>query len=220
MSRGGISLAGGKRSRAQNGLTLIEVVIALAISSLLVLMATTALSTASGYLHRNEVRGSLKDEREDTFHLFRHDLSFARKILVANSRKLEFWTALHHQAGGVQVPGRVSFECVKRTDGLFDLARASYAVVEFSGAQKAFVPKAVDAKWISMHTQGIAIGLHSCSFEYGLMDRPASGPGAQSAEWVTDWGSQSGVPTLVRMQINQHQNDWPRVVFALNGHAS
>lgn len=216
----GIPPAGVKLPNGQDGLTLIEVVIALAISSLLVLMATTALSAASGYLHRQEVRGSAKDGREGTFQLLRHDLSFARKLLVANPRKLEFGTALHHQAEGAQVPGRVSFECVKRADGLVDLARTSYPVVEFNVAQKAFVPKAVDANWVSMHTEVVAIGLSACSFEYGLMDRAGSAPGTRAAEWISDWGSQPGMPTLVRVQMNLYQNDWPRAVFALSGHAS
>lgn len=207
-----------RRPATQTGMTLLEVILALAISSLTILMATTALSVASGYLKRQQQHDGAKQAMEDAFKLLQYELSFMRTLNAVSSKKIEFDTVLLHQKNGYQMPGRSIFECTESHDRRIELIHRSFPLVEYSSDKQKFLPNIVDATAVQAHSRVLISGLNSCAFEYGLAEA-ASLPNSKPGEWLSHWNQQPKDVRLVRFRLGTRQNTWPSGVFELNSHA-
>lgn len=196
---------------SQRGFTLIEVVIAMALASVVVLMGTSALSTVSTYQNRTSIVAQRAATLDSAAAFLRYQLARQRGLLLASAQVLEFQAPVAEADSALGVPGKATFQCRAATSGQFDLLFWAVPLVQQAPSSSRFVPAKLPAPGVPDSALVLAEGLAVCAFEYGLQAKAPTGAGL----WQGEWTALSQQPSLLRIQLGYKAGAQPRMVVVL-----
>lgn len=193
--------------RRESGFTLLELVVALALSTLVSLLGAMALGFASDFYARNEARLKHDTTVRTIEKTLRAEWGSRKGIARLSKDAIEFDTsspiANKSQSGII----RVRYTCVDDRD------KSGQQVLLHETLQAA---KASDrTENLEVETTSQLVGdLRVC--EFSALQLSSNKSGDQFTEWVTLWNSEIQLPRLLRLKLNGSYVDVPDFVFVAN----
>ncbi|UHJ64538.1 PulJ/GspJ family protein [Melaminivora jejuensis] len=189
----------------QCGFTLLELIVALAIASLVALMGASALSGMLDFQHRSAQRSEAREEVRAAERIIRHEWQGRGPAIQSDGQMLEFDTA--HPLSDIGAPvgvARVRLACETSEDGVLEL---SHALIPLDAPVR---PGAAQPAW--QGRQVLATGLQVCAFS--LLAQVPEADGKTYPKWVTRWDDKTPAPQLMRLALSGLRPDMPPVVYA------
>ena len=193
---------------AQRGFTLLELIVALAIASLVALMGASALSGMLDFQHRSAQRSEAREEVRAAERIIRHEWAGRGAAVRSDGKALEFDTA--HPLSEVTAPiaaARVRLACETSEDGVLELSHALLP------ADTPARPGAARPAWQDRRV--LATGLQACAFSF--LTQVPEADGKTHPKWVTQWDGKTQAPQLMRLALSGLRADMPPMVFAARG---
>lgn len=182
---------------AQRGFSLLEMIVALALSSLVAMIGAMALNGSIDSFTRSNARRHSHEQFQATERALRVEWSNrgkSRVLLAENAIEFDANTpVLPAPRAGV---ARVRYACEKAEDG--SLRLRSEIVSPKPAASEAAKAVPASETWIS--------NLKEC--EITAFQRTISEKGQVSAQWVKAWSDKIAPPELIRLNV---QGEWGRV---------
>lgn len=200
------------RQRAA-GFTLLELMVALAISSLLALAGAAALSMAMDFYRRGSGSSAEREDLRAAERTLAHEWQGRGRAVVSDGQTLEFDTVhpVTRRADSALTVARVRYACRPDPADLPQRLTLTHQVAPLPPPAAPTAP-AFDAPRV------LATGLRVCAFSF--LSRPAP-PLAGTQEqapppaprWVTQWSAQQAAPDLMRLAMSGSRDEMPPVVF-------
>ncbi len=195
------------------GFTLLELVIALAVSSLVALMATAALSFGLGFSSRMNERLDDQAHTAQAERLLREHWSQRAGQVEVEERILRFTTAAPLLVQGAAMPGAAVYHCQLDEDAD---APDRWVLMHY------IIPMVDGRTRDPVAPQRLISNLTDCRFSFLRLrppDRPAVGAPVGAAavptpEWVSKWPLGEPAPQLVRAHWVGARAEMPERVFA------
>lgn len=203
------SLAG-----TQTGFTLLELMVALAISAVVAVIGASAMSTALDFYGRNNDRARSREEVRGAERILRHEWTTRGMAVKGSATTLEFDT-LHPvmgTPGAAPVIARVEYACETAEGGgtMVLVHRVkTLAVATTNNRQPA--PTLLD-------TSVLASGLRMCAFSY--LTRMPNREGKPIPTWLAKWEQLRQPPDLLRLGLSGVRDDMPALVYSARGEAT
>lgn len=198
-----------KRSpRSAAGFTLLELIVALAISSLVAMMGAAAMSTTLDYYQRNSHRSAAREDVRAIERTLRHEWATRGITVRSDGTMLEFDT-LHpvsRRASPELTLAHVQYTCeATPNEGLVLIHRIrASSAKEPNAAQRNQRP-------LYEETRVLATRLEACAFSFlGSLLNPQ---GKLQPRWVSSWDEKTPAPELMRLALSGVRNDMPPVVY-------
>jgi prepilin-type N-terminal cleavage/methylation domain-containing protein len=193
------------------GFTLLELVIALAVSSLVALMATAGLSFGLDFSKRMHHRLDEQMQAAQAERMLRQHWSQRSGQAEVEERTLRFTTTVPLMVQGAPVSGAVVYECRAEDD----TTASPWALVQ------SVIPVADGRSRDPVEPLVLLDNLSECRFSF-LRLRPPQRPvgGASTAqapptpEWVSKWPLGEAAPQVVRAHWSGARGTMPERVFA------
>lgn len=190
------------------GFTLLELIVALAISSLVAMMGAAAMSTTLDFYQRNAHRSAAREDVRAIERILRHEWATRSVRVRSDGAMLEFDT-LHpvtRKASPDLTLAHVQYACeTTPNQGLVLTHRIS--------ASQAKQPDSLQRNQRPLHeeTRVLATHLEACTFAFL---RNILGPqGKPQPQWVPTWDERTPAPELMRLTLSGVRNDIPPVVY-------
>ncbi len=189
------------RPRAQAGFTLLELMVALAISAVVAVIGASAMSTALDFYGRNSDRARSREEVRGAERILRHEWATRGTLVKGSATTLEFDTL--HPVLGSTAPAPA-------------IARVEYACETAEGGTMVLVHR-VRAPMNNRQTNPLldssvlASGLRMCAFSY--LTRLPNREGKPIPTWLAKWEQPRQPPDLLRMGLSGIRDDMPAVVY-------
>lgn len=203
------------RPRAQAGFTLLELMVALAISAVVAVIGASAMSTALDFYGRNSDRARSRDEVRGAERILRHEWA-TRGMLVKGSATTLAFDTLHPvmgKPGAAPAIARVEYACETPADSstmvLVHRVRALTAATTTNNTSQQ--PPAL------LDTSVLASGLRMCAFSY--LTRLPNREGKSIPTWLAKWEQLRQPPDLLRMGLSGIRDDMPAVVYRARSEA-
>lgn len=196
-----------KRSR---GMTLLELIVAMAVASLIALLGASALSSAVSTHGRGNQQTQLREDIRTVERMVRHEWSSRGQWVASNGGWLEFDT-LHPiamTAADSPAVARVRYSCeASDTDDKegFTLRHEISTIPESASQRPAAQPRRIE-------TAVIAQQLRACSFS--LLRDETDPQGRRVSRWTKSWTPVSEPPRLMRMALSGPES-LPELVFSV-----
>ena len=197
-----------KKLRIQTGFTLLELIVALAISSLVAVMGAAAMSTALDFYHRNSQRSSAREDARAVERALRHEWATRGMQVRSDGSMLEFET-LHPIAR--QIPpdltlAHVRYACeTTKEEGLVLTHRVSALPVRQMGGPQNPKNPAFEERRVLISR------LQTCAFSF--LEAAAGSQGKTQPRWVTTWDKEKPAPILMRLALSGATTNMPPVVY-------
>lgn len=193
-------------SRKNAGFTLIELIIALAISALIAVIGSAALSAAMDFYQRSQQRGTLREDTRAAQRILRHEWAGRGPQIRSDGSMLEFVTAFPvlSQNTPAQTIGRVRWTCTDTGKQGTTLVRQVWAMPLGQLPGKGDSAKALEESTL-------ATQLQSCSFSF--LGKRVDKMGNPETYWVTSWDDKTPAPHLMRFFLSGLRDDMPAVVY-------
>lgn len=190
----------------QHGFTLLELIVALAISSLVALMGASALSGMLDFQHRSAQRGAAREDVRATERIVRHEWAGRGNRIRSDGQSLEFDT-LYPVGGAPDAASlaRVRLACETTPDGALELLHYVSAVAATGQA-----PTQQSTRW--QKAQVLVTHLQTCAFAFLVQIREADGQ--VQPQWLSKWDEKNPAPQLMRLSLSGLGQDMPPVVYA------
>ncbi len=186
-----------KVQNVQNGFSLLEMIVALALSSLVAMIGAMALNGSIDSYSRSNARRHSHEQFQATERALRVEWSNrgrSRVLLAENAIEFDANTpVLPAPRAGV---ARVRYACEKAEDG--SLRLRSEIVAPKPAASEAAKATPASEIWIS----------HLKECEITAFQRTISEKGQVSAQWVKAWSDKIAPPELIQLSV---QGEWGRV---------
>lgn len=202
------------RPRAQTGFTLLELMVALAISAVVAVIGASAMSTALDFYGRNNDRARSREEVRGAERILRHEWTTRGIAVKGSATTLEFDT-LHpvmRTPGAAPAIARVEYACETAEGGgtMVLVHRVkTLAVATTNNRQPA--PTLLD-------TSVLASGLRMCAFSY--LTRMPNREGKPIPTWLAKWEQLRQPPDLLRLGLSGVRDDMPALVYSARGEAT
>lgn len=194
------------RPAAQAGFTLLELIVALAVSALVALVGASALSGMLDFQHRSARRSDARADVRAAERIVRHEWASRAGVVRTDGSFLEFDTLYPYGAGpAAPVLARVRLACMPAADDQLQLLHSVSALPEVA-APGASAPA---PQW--QDGQVLASGLRSCAFS--LLAQVRQPDGRTQPRWQAQWEGPDA-PQLMRLALSGLRADMPAQVYA------
>ena len=199
---------------SQGGFTLLELMVALAISAVVAVIGASAMSTALDAYSRNGERARSREEVRGAERILRHEWTTRGITVKGSSTTLEFDTL--HPVMGTKGTGpaiaRVEYAC-ENTEGAGTMAlvhrvRTLPPAATTNTTARPPTPTLLD-------TQVLATGLRMCAFSY--LARLPNREGKPIPTWLAKWEQPRQPPDLLRLGLSGVRDDMPALVYRARG---
>ncbi len=204
------------RLHAQAGFTLLELMVALAISAVIAVIGASAMSTSLDFYGRNGERARSREEVRGAERILRHEWATRGMLVKGSATTLEFDT-LHPvmgSPGAAPAIARVEYACETPEGGstmvLVHRIRALATAAPGNNNSRQQPPALLD-------TSVLASGLRMCAFSY--LTRLPNREGKPIPTWLAKWEQLRQPPDLLRMGLSGIRDDMPAVVYRARGEA-
>ena len=193
----------------QKGFTLLELMVAMALSVLIAMISAMALGSAADFYARNIVSQTQRSELKILESTLRPEWQLRVNSFKLTNHIIEFVTAQPRESGTESNVVRVNYEC-KLTDQLgYTLLHTS---VELSESSKTQVPALTTNLQEQRRTETVLLdNLKVCNF--AALKNEGTKTDRATMRWVSEWGADDSVPKLIRLQISIRSGDLPNYVF-------
>ena len=196
-----------KQRQAAQGFTLLELIVALALASLVALVGASALSGMLDFRQRSMTRSETRADLQAAERILRHEWAGRGLAVSSDGQSLEFDTLHPIGADGIaSLPlARVRLACET-------LASDQLELLHYTSALPEPTPNNAPAKTVPWRNpQVLATGLQTCSFSFLTLERQADG--RQTPRWITRWDAKAPPPQLMRLALSHLGADMPPVVY-------
>ena len=230
-----------RRVNCARGFTLLELIVALALSALVSLIGAMALGAGADFYSRHQQRLAQHADVKAAQRMLRVEWQARAKWVQVHSDSLEFDTTVPTSNPPQLGLGRVRYRCILGADGRFGLTReagagvgnpiggASVGPVQAASAStgsavaaglaaaalgtggSAAAAQATSAAGPLSEPEMLLGGLSICAFSALQMDENAKGKAP--VRWVSDWLATNQPPRLVRVKWVGDGGDLPHTVF-------
>jgi len=193
---------------SQLGFTLLELMIAMTISSLIAVIGAASLSTVSDFYAKGTATHNSREDTKSVERIIRHEWSGRGTSIDLTSDRIVFNTTSPLLAPSTNTPASVEYRCVKDASG-------SIQLIQRSGK----IPSNFDfGEGLNRADQIIlASKLRLCSFS--IMGTSIDEKGRRVYLWMNSWSKDRPPPKLLRLEIQGIFGDIPPIVFtAKNTH--
>lgn len=192
-----------------SGMTLLELVVAMAIASAIALLGASALSSAVSVHRRGSGQTQAREDVRSVERMMRHEWSARGQQVASNGEWIEFDTLypVGMISGESPLIARVRYACIPaRGDGEgYDL-RHDVSIVPISAAQRpSSQPQLLESTVIARQ-------LHACDFS--LLSEELDPQGRRVTRWVRSWNPMSAPPALMGMSLSSKEY-LPKFVFSV-----
>lgn len=199
----------------EGGFTLLELMVALAISAVVALIGASAMSTALDAYGRNGERARSREEVRGAERILRHEWTTRGMAVKGSATTLEFDTL--HPVMGTTGAGpaiaRVEYAC-ETAEGASTMALVhrvrTLPPAAASATARPQAPTLLD-------TQVLATGLRMCAFSY--LTRLPNREGKPIPTWLAKWEQPRQPPDLLRMGLSGVRDDMPALVYKARSEA-
>lgn len=193
------------------GFTLLELIIALAIASLVALVGASALSGMLDFRQRSAQRAEARADVRAAERVLRHEWAARGKAVRSDGRSLEFDT-LHpaSSAAATAQPAlaHVRLACETAPSGALELLHSIRFLPDGTTPRPQGAPP-----W--QEQQVLATGLRSCAFSF--LARLRGADGQEHTRWQARWEENQPPPLLMRLAMSGLREDMPPVVYTARG---
>ena len=197
-----------KHQRFQEGFTLLELIVALAISSLVAVIGAAARSTALNFYQRNTHRSSAREDVRAAERTMRHEWATRGISIRSDGSMLEFDTLypVARNASPNMTLAHVRYACESTAgEGLVLTHRVSSLPTSLARPLQGAQHPAYE------ETRILASRLQSCAFSFlGKIPDPH---GKLQPRWFTTWDANTPAPDLMRFTLSGLRSDMPPVVY-------
>ncbi|MFN9471963.1 type II secretion system protein J [Acidovorax sp.] len=200
----------------QAGFTLLELMVALAISAVVAVIGASAMSTALDFYGRNGDRARSREEVRGAERILRHEWTTRGIAVKGSATTLEFDT-LHPvmgTPGAAPAIARVEYACEtaegSSTMTLVHRVRTLPPATAANTTARPPTPTLLD-------TQVLASGLRMCAFSY--LTRLPNREGKPIPTWLAKWEQLRQPPDLLRMGLSGVRDDMPALVYKARSEA-
>lgn len=193
-----------QRRIQQAGFTLLELVVALAISALVALMGASAMSMALDFYQRNAQRSTARENIRAVERMLRYEWAGRGLVVRSDGLTLEFITLypVLRKAQPNLAPARVRYACESSDSGGLTLSHSVAALTRDNPG----TPQ--PPRWLE--TRILASGLQECAFSFLTEVREPGG--AMQPRWTPRWDDNKPGPHLMRLALSDHDH-MPPVVY-------
>ena len=196
--------------RRQHGLTLLELVVALALSALVSLLGAAALGAGSDFYARSTQRLHQHEQLRAALRTLRFEWQARARLGRSDATSLEFATL--HTLSDPVVPGVAwaRYACEGSPETGFTLThQIKLGVPEQQGDRLQAAPSAASADLPEPET--LLYDLRECAFS--VLRQVTEKTGETLPLWKDEWDSQEPAPRLIRIKLAGPRGDLPPVVF-------
>lgn len=198
----------------QGGFTLLELIVALAVSALLAVAGAAALSTVIDVYHRSSQRVEARENTRAIERVLRHEWSGRGRVVKSDGHMLDFITApaLTDPLTENFSLAQVRYSCEFAAPDDLVLKRSARTIIPGAIGTNGELDAVELAKEVQV--QMLASHLKSCSFSFLVQQRTEDGK--RIPKWVSKWTQDAAAPTLMRLAISGVRSDLPPVVYQAN----
>lgn len=207
----------------QRGFTLLELIVALALSSLVALVGTAGLSMASDFYARHQARNPAREAVRAAERILQHEWQGRGLRVYADATVLEFdtlhpWqlpTSSRSRTSAPDTPplplARVRYRCEQAADSkawalVYQVQALPPAAPPGAPVARGPTPEAEGQRWV------LAAPLQVCAFSFLLQGLDAQGK--PQPRWVASWDASQPPPRLMRLALSGLHADAPPVVYS------
>ncbi len=198
----------------QTGFTLLELMVALAISAVVAVIGASAMSTALDFYGRNNDRARSREEVRGAERILRHEWTTRGISVKGSATTLEFDT-LHPvmgTPGAAPAIARVEYACeTAEGGGTMVLVHRVKTLAAATTNNRQPAPTLLD-------TSVLASGLRMCAFSY--LTRMPNREGKPIPTWSAKWEQLRQPPDLLRLGLSGVRDDMPALVYRARGEAT
>lgn len=202
------------RPGTQTGFTLLELMVALAISAVVAVIGASAMSTALDFYGRNNDRARSREEVRGAERVLRHEWTTRGIAVKGSATTLEFDT-LHPvmgTPGAAPAIARVEYACetAEGSSTMVLVHRVKTIATAASNNSRQQAPTLLD-------TSVLASGLRMCAFSY--LTRMPNREGKPIPTWLAKWEQPRQPPDLLRLGLSGVRDDMPALVYKARSEA-
>lgn len=193
--------------RQQSGFTLLELIVALAVSALLAVAGAGALSSMIDFYQRNLHRGLGREDVRAAERTIRHEWAGRGLTVQSDGAVLEFDTAhpVTLSLPEILAVAHVRYSCENQPEAGLVLRHQ----IRFLPTQPVKQPP--NGVGALQEDRILATGLRSCAFSF--LAQQTTSDGRLVPNWVGQWKSSAEAPLLMRMVLSTVRTDMPAVVY-------
>lgn len=192
----------------QTGFTLLELIVALAISSLVAVIGAAAMSSALDFYHRNAYRSAAREDVRAVERAIRYEWATRSKAVRSDGSMLEFETLfpVTGRASSASTLAHVRYACeTSPNEGIVLTHRVSSLPTGVPRIGQRTQPSALE------ETRVLATRLQICAFSF-LGEKPTA-QGKPQPVWLSTWDEKTAAPALMRLSLSGLRDDMPPVVY-------
>lgn len=186
----------------ESGFTLLELMIAMTISSLIAVVGAASLSTVSDFYSRGAASHNAREDIKSVENILRHEWSGRGLSIALTSDRIVFNTTSPLSAPSKNTAASVEYRCIKDDSGSIQLIHRSGKIspgLDVSG------------EFNNADQNILATNLRLCSFS--TMGTSTDDKGRPIYLWMNNWNKNRPPPTLLRIEIQGASGEIPPIVF-------
>ena len=196
-------------SSGEAGFTLLELMVAMALSVVIAMISAMALGSGADFYARNALRQTKSNEFKILENTLRPEWQLRVNAFKLTDRSIEFVTTQPRESDVVGNVMRVNYECSLNKPLSYSLLHTS---IELPPPSKTDGTVPVKSPQEEYRIQTVLLdNLKTCSF--AALKNSDVGKDKASMQWVSQWGVDDPVPKLIRLQVSDFRGEFPNYVF-------
>ena len=193
----------------QKGFTLLELMVAMALSVVIAMISAMALGSGADFYARNILIQTKRSELKILESTLRPEWQLRINSFKLTNHIIEFVTAQPRESDTESNVVRVNYECKLTEQSGYTLLHRS---AELSPTPKSEVPAIDPNLQEQRRTETVLLdNLKICNF--AALKNEGTKSDKATMRWVGEWGADESVPKLIRLQISVRGGDLPNYVF-------
>ncbi|OYT92796.1 MAG: hypothetical protein CFE43_06950 [Burkholderiales bacterium PBB3] len=196
-------------SSREAGFTLLELMVAMALSVVIAMISAMALGSGADFYARNALRQTKSSEFKILENTLRPEWQLRVNAFKLTDRSIEFVTTQPRESDLVSNVLRVNYECSLNKQLGYSLLHTS---IELPPPPKTEVSAPVKNPQEQYRIQTVLLdNLKTCGF--AALKKGDGGKDKAPMQWVSQWGVDDPVPKLIRFQVSDFRGELPNYVF-------
>lgn len=204
--------------RHQGGFTLLEMIVAMALSALVSMIGAMALSAGADFYARSGLRQHSHADMRAAERTLRTEWESRGSSVALTPDGVEFDSTT--PVASMPLPGiaRIRYQCQLDPNGRFTLTSQTLPATGLlgqsmsAGVARGKAKSEVDAV---VHESTVAAGLTECGF--AALQKSTDNAGRVTSAWVENWSSKERSPQLLRVKLIGELGEMPSMVFVARG---